>query len=107
LGSPIECIDWPSGFRYPNGTAKPARAAFRSALLERRAGASEVDVWGRLGDRGLRNSAVLEYEVSGTWRPVPREYVSRLRGGGDDGIFSARVNGTGDSPLRIAAGTSQ
>jgi hypothetical protein len=101
LGSGLECIDWPSGFLYSDGEAKPSRSALRGTLLVRPEGQGDVAVWGRLGDPGQRNFGVLEYDEGGEWRAVPREDIHDFEGGGADGIFSLRLRGLPAERLRI------
>ncbi len=103
LGSGLECIDWPSGFLYSDGEAKPSRAALRAGLLVRPQRRGDLAVWGRLGDPGMRSSGVLEYEEGGEWRPVPSEDIRNFQGGGADGIFSLRLRGLPAEGLRITA----
>jgi hypothetical protein len=103
LGSGFECIDWPSGFLYSDGEAKPSRSALDAALLVRPAGRGDLAVWGRLGGRGMRDSGVLEYDEGGVWRAVPSQDIRDFKGGGADGIFSLHVRGLPAESLRIAA----
>jgi hypothetical protein len=103
LGSGLECIDWPSGFLYSDGEAKPARSALRAGLLVRPQRRGDLAVWGRLGGPAMRNSGVLEYEEGGEWRPVPSEDISNFQGGGADGIFSLRLRGLPAQGLRVTA----
>ena len=107
LGSGLECIDWPSGFRYGDGSAKPARSALGATLLVRSRGPDELALWGRLGGPALRRSGVLEYESGGQWLPVRRENIRNLQGGGADGIFALRLRGTPTERFRIGVTTSQ
>jgi hypothetical protein len=103
LGSGLECIDWPSGFLYSDGEAKPSRSAFRAGLLVRPAGRGDLAVWGRLGGPGMRDSGVLEYDEGGEWRAVPSEDIHDFKGGGADGIFSLRLRGLPAEHVRISA----
>ena len=80
LGAEVECIDWPSGFLYGNGEAKPSRSALRAGLLVRPKGHGDVAVWGRLGGPGMRNSGVLEYDEGGEWRAGPPRGHPQLQG---------------------------
>jgi Cellulase (glycosyl hydrolase family 5) len=103
LGSGLECIDWPSGFLYSDGEAKPARSALSAGLLVRPDGPGDLAVWGRLGDLGIRNSGVLEYDEGGQWRTVPSEDIRNFEGGGADGIFALRLRGLPADGFRIGA----
>jgi hypothetical protein len=104
FGSGLECFDWPSGFRYGDGEAKPSRAALRATVFVQPKGRDDLAVWGRLGLPGLRSYGVLEYDAGGEWRAVPREDVRDFEGGGADGIFALRLRGLAPQGLRIAAG---
>jgi hypothetical protein len=102
LGSGVECLDWPSGFLYSDGEAKPSRSALSAGLLVRPAAQGDLAVWGRLGDPGMRNSGVLEYDAGGEWRAVPSEGIRDFKGGGADGIFALHLRGLPADGLRIA-----
>jgi hypothetical protein len=103
LGSGLECIDWTSGFRYGDGSAKPARAALDATLLVTRQPNGERAIWGRLGRLQLRDQAVLEYRDGQTWRPVRVQDVRAFAGGAGDGIFSLRVRGVNTEEFRVGA----
>lgn len=96
-----ECIDWPSGLRFADGTPKPVEATLEAALYRHARRDGDVDLWGRLGSGEWRRRAVLEYEADGEWRPVRQEHVRGFSGGGPDGIFAVRLGGLPSRSFRI------
>jgi hypothetical protein len=96
-----ECIDWPSGLRFADGTSKPVEAALEASLYRHPRRDGDVDLWGRLGSDLWRRRGILEYELDGQWQPVRADQVRRFAGGGADGIFEVRVRGLSTSEFRI------
>jgi hypothetical protein len=101
------CIDWPSGFRFSSGAAKPALDALQVGLFVRALPGGELYVWGRLGVGGARDAAVLEYQHAGEWVPVELADVVAARGGGPDGIFALRLRALPAERFRLAFETSR
>jgi hypothetical protein len=96
-----ECIDWPSGLRFADGTPKPVEATLEAAVYRHPRADGDVDLWGRLGSDEVRRRAVLEYLEDGEWRAVRQDQVRRFAGGGADGIFSVRLGGLSAREFRI------